>query len=363
MRTHKLGAALVAIGAATFGFAIAGAPPAGAATVAMNCVQNPDLTGDTAASFVVSVNAPPEVDVGAPISLTNLEVTGFANPVAVSLTFGVFAQNFSVSGGATPASFTKSAPKQTLLEGEAADLGTHAQNLTAPSVPGTVQVTFDSMVIPVSLDGGATVTTTVTCTPTGANLVATISVVEPPPPGAPNAVADSGETTPGGSTNIDVLDNDEPADDGDGGTLPILGPTVVTGPSVGTATVEVDGTITYAADAGTTATGDSFVYEICSEVDVVEALRAKYQANGELCDTATVTIEIVQAQATTTTTEAVTPTTGVSSASTATDPDELPATGASSTPLGALGVASAIVGLGLLTAGRRRGAVASRQVG
>ncbi|MFB6287127.1 MAG: Ig-like domain-containing protein [Candidatus Bipolaricaulia bacterium] len=92
---------------------------------------------------------------------------------------------------------------------------------------------------------------------------------------APNAVDDSPSTSEDTDLNIDVRANDtEP--DGD----VLSQPTVTSGPSNGTATVESDGTITYSPNLNYNGS-DSFSYEICDD-----------DATNQRCDTATVSITI-----------------------------------------------------------------------
>jgi len=92
---------------------------------------------------------------------------------------------------------------------------------------------------------------------------------------APNAVDDSPSTSEDTDLNIDVRANDtEP--DGDA----LSQPTVTSGPSNGTTTVETDGTITYSPALNHNGS-DSFTYEICDD-----------DATNSRCDTATVTITI-----------------------------------------------------------------------
>jgi VCBS repeat-containing protein len=87
---------------------------------------------------------------------------------------------------------------------------------------------------------------------------------------SPNAGDDAASTTDGIPVNIDVAANDV----GDSGP-----PSVVSGPANGSATVEANGTVTYAPTPGFTGT-DTFDYEICSSV------------SPSVCATATVTITV-----------------------------------------------------------------------
>lgn len=335
MRIGRIGAALVVAGLTSVGTSVATSTPAAAADVALEvtCLQNPDLTGPTIVTGSVSVDAPAEVEMGATFTAT-LSISGFANPQAVPVYFGPFSENFGATGGASPATFSFDAPVQGPLNmGDVVDLGVHSQDITAPSAEGTIEITADSIVFDVSLEG-TTPLSTITCTPNSATVLASIEVTGASVPGQPNAVGDSGEVKPGESVTIDVLANDEKGIDENQTVLDWVGPEVIADPAEGSATVNADGTVTYQANADTTATSDSFRYQICS-VDT------------ELCDDAAVTIGITQAQATTTTAPATTTTAAG---------NELPRTGSSSLPLGLLGSAAAILGLGLVAAGQRRGA-------
>jgi LPXTG-motif cell wall-anchored protein len=189
-------------------------------------------------------------------------------------------------------------------------------------------------------------------------VLTTIQVVLPPPPGAPNANPDSAEVKPGESVVIDVLANDanpaiEDTPRADLGAVTL--PEIMNAPGEGTAEVNDDGTVTYTANADTTASGDSFDYRICSAFEQPEFAgrmgKAFAAGDQQPCDTTTVSIGITQAQATTAPTTAAPTTAPAGSVSETTD--ELPVTGSSSGPLGVLGFAAAIVGLGLLALSRR----------
>ncbi|WP_254838672.1 Ig-like domain-containing protein [Natronomonas marina] len=91
----------------------------------------------------------------------------------------------------------------------------------------------------------------------------------------PTAVDDSASVTAGSSTTIDVLANDDDPD----GSLDASTVTIDQGPAHGTATVNPDGSITYAHD-GSDTTSDTFVYQVSDD-----------QGAG---DAATVTVSIDQ---------------------------------------------------------------------
>ena len=104
-----------------------------------------------------------------------------------------------------------------------------------------------------------------------ATATVTINVVNRPP----DAVDDTATTDEDTDVTIDVRANDsEP--DGDS----ILEPTVTSGPSNGTTTVEADGTITYSPALNFNGS-DSFSYEICDD-----------DATNQRCATATVTVDV-----------------------------------------------------------------------
>ncbi|MBI1729318.1 tandem-95 repeat protein, partial [Candidatus Acetothermia bacterium] len=98
-----------------------------------------------------------------------------------------------------------------------------------------------------------------------------------PPPGqtgdnnTPNAVNDTATTPAGSPITISVLANDtDPNNDK-------LTVTQVTQPSNGTVTINANGTVTYTPNVGFSGT-DTFTYKICDP--------------GNLCDTATVTVQV-----------------------------------------------------------------------
>lgn len=109
-----------------------------------------------------------------------------------------------------------------------------------------------------------------------ANTLGTVQVVTPPPPGAPDAVADTAKTGEGKSVTVDVLANDTP-----NAQLPIdtSSVAVTSAPSHGTAVVNDDHTITYTPASGFHGT-DSFQYHVCSKEPEVAAAAP--------CDIATV---------------------------------------------------------------------------
>ena len=190
--------------------------------------------------------------------------------------------------------------------------------------------------------GGAIVAGVRNCTAQGDNVIATVNVVNPPPPGAPNAVSDIAETDHDEAVTIDVLANDEANENLaiDESSLAITAD-----PSSGTAAINADGTITYTPNAGFTGT-DEFEYELCS-------IPSEDPQNPSGCDTALVTVTVnPEVQATTTT---VAPTTVAPTAPPATTAptNTLPVTGDSSGPMALLGVALVSIGLMAVRRGRR----------
>lgn len=360
MRIRKIGAVLLAAGLGTAGASVFAAHDADAATqtgsVAATCNLVPALVDPTETVITGVIDAPAEVEAGESFSVTITPSDVFlpASSPLPALDFGPFTYTFAVDG-ASGGPIVGTAPQQPVTVSQAADLGSVTKTLTAGGV-GTISFSFVSSTFDISLSGG--VLTTSTCTPDTETALATINVVPPPPPGAPNAVADSSEVKPGESVDIAVLDNDIPGEI-DGEPLPIVGPEITDAPTEGVAVVNEDGSITYTANAGTTATSDVFEYRVCTEIEQLEANfgRARRFGANELCDTTTVSINIIQPQAVTTTTVGAAATTTTAAGASPTT-DQLPVTGSSSTPLAVLGFAVALLGLGLLTAGRRRGASA-----
>ncbi|GIU89127.1 MAG: hypothetical protein KatS3mg010_0226 [Acidimicrobiia bacterium] len=165
----------------------------------------------------------------------------------------------------------------------------------------------------------------------------------PPPPGAPNAVADTAETDEDEPVEIDVLANDEPNDEF---PIDVASLAIVKDPGHGTATV-ANGKVTYTPDGGFAGT-DSFDYTICSDVPDEEAPSEEVllQQVEQPCDTATVTVTVVaaaQAGGSTTTTAASSGSTAP--AAQAVGGGTLPRTGSSNGPLLVIGVALVTAGL------------------
>ncbi len=357
MRIRRIGIALVGLGLATAGSSAFDADLAHAATTAMAmlCTQDPNITGDTDATFQISFDAPSEVESGTPFSVENI-IVPFTNNQGFNLDIGPGSASFTADG-VVPDFVQLNFPKVNVPNGSSTNFGPFDLNFGG-AASGDVNVRVESVRFDVALAGGNKLTE-VTCTPTESDELVEIEVVAPPPPGAPNANPDSAEVKPGESVNIDVLANDENPEFDRADLGAVTPPEIMDAPSEGTAEVESDGTITYTANAGTSATGDSFDYRICTEFEVPEAAFGKaFRPRGEQlpCDTTTVSIDIVQPQATTVPpTDPPVTTAAASSVSPTTD--ELPVTGSSSTPLGILGFGIATIGLGLLAAGRRRHAL------
>jgi LPXTG-motif cell wall-anchored protein len=226
--------------------------------------------------------------------------------------------------------------------------GTVTFGTPGPLVPGTlvsptitVKATAGAAGSTITIHGGDVHTTAVTAIgsvvvtcPIPDDTLATTQVVTPPPPGAPNAVADVAKTDQGEAVTINVLKNDTPNADVaiDQDSL-----AVTTDPAHGTTTVNADHTITYTPDSGFSG-DDSFDYQLCSQV-VTEITQPTPQQVEAACDTATVTVTVI-APAPPVTEGTTTPTTSAPVTAAA----ELPRTGSSSTPL-------ALMGFGLLVAG------------
>jgi hypothetical protein len=172
------------------------------------------------------------------------------------------------------------------------------------------------------------------------NSLGTVQVVAPPPPGAPNAVADVATTPAGDAVTIGVLDNDEPD-----AQLPIDADSlsVTTEPGHGTATINQDHTITYTPDDGFSG-DDTFDYQVCSLL-----------AQNAPCDIATVTVTVQAPPTPTTLSHATTTTTKVTTqGSTSAPAKELPRTGSSGMPMTVWGALLVAVGFGVTRLARTR---------
>jgi LPXTG-motif cell wall-anchored protein len=186
------------------------------------------------------------------------------------------------------------------------------------------------------------------------NTLSTTQVVAPPPPGAPDAVADIATTKHDTAVNINVLKNDKPNPDiaFDPNSVEIT-----SNPGHGTATVEADHTVTYTPAAGFHGT-DEFDYKLCSqaqEIDIPQAAKTA-AVEGPACDTATVTVTVTApvVATTTTTTVATAGSTAAPATTVAAAANELPRTGGSSTPLALIGAGMLGLGLLALSSVRRR---------
>lgn len=177
------------------------------------------------------------------------------------------------------------------------------------------------------------------------NSLGTVQVVTPPPPGAPDAVADVASIDAGAPVTVDVLANDVP-----NAQLPIdeNSISITSNPSNGSVSINADHTITYTPNNGFSGT-DSFDYQVCSLVVQVSGKAAQ-----EGCDTATVTVTVnapVVVKGTTTTTRKA----GVDATqSTAATQQELPRTGSSSAPFAFFGLTLCGAGALAMRATRRR---------
>jgi LPXTG-motif cell wall-anchored protein len=251
----------------------------------------------------------------------------------------------NVAGGDFPAFTSHFEPGPTSFQ---------SPQLTIPVTAGAAGTTITAKIVKFTSDSSADVTGTggvglparAVCDPDLNNL-GTTQVVEPPPPGAPNAVANVATTAMGQAVTIDVLANDTPNDQ-----LPIdLSSLEITADPVhGTATKNADGTITYTPEAGFTGT-DSFDYRICSALDEPEVEATEIEAP---CDTATVTISVTAPPPPPPVAPRGTPDTTVGITGDATGDAELPRTGRSSAPLALVGTGALLAGAVALSAARRR---------
>jgi LPXTG-motif cell wall-anchored protein len=189
------------------------------------------------------------------------------------------------------------------------------------------------------------------------NLLGSVQVVNPPPPGAPDAVADVAQTDEGKPVTVSVLENDTPnaqlAIDEDSLA-------VTANPGHGTAAVNADHTITYTPADGFFG-GDSFTYKLCSVPEEAttttttqEPPALKRAAVAQKCDTAKVTITVNEAEVVIETPNTAAPTTPTTVAAAA----ELPRTGSSSAPLGLIGGTLMVGGLSIVGLAARRRASA-----
>jgi hypothetical protein len=96
------------------------------------------------------------------------------------------------------------------------------------------------------------------CDATGLCSSASVSVVVDPLADPPVAIADTATVAEDGTVTVDVAFNDT---DPDGDLVPAT-VAIVSGPSMGTATVNGDGTLTYTPDPDAFGT-DSLIYEVC----------------------------------------------------------------------------------------------------
>ena len=111
------------------------------------------------------------------------------------------------------------------------------------------------------------------CDDDGACDQATVTITISDLNDAPIANDDSDSTPEDTPVTTDVLDNDLDTD----GTLDISSVTIITAPSNGSVTVNIDGSITYEPDSNYIGT-DTYVYQVCDDDGA--------------CDSATVTISV-----------------------------------------------------------------------
>ena len=109
---------------------------------------------------------------------------------------------------------------------------------------------------------------------------ATVTITVTPVNDPPDAVNDSATVDEGGTVNIDLTANDTDVD----GTVDDATIIITSGPTNGSVTVNANGTVDYTHD-GSETTSDSFTYQICDDGTLA------------LCDTATVTVNVVPAPA------------------------------------------------------------------
>jgi len=279
-----------------------------------------------------------------PASKNGIAISGYTD---LSTSYELVGANF-VNGSAVPSGSPTINGNPTTgsvnISGGTVTFGTPGPldpgTLVSPTI--TVKATAGAAGSTITIHGGDVHTTAavtaigdvvVTC-PIPNDTLATTQVVAPPPPGAPNAVADVAKTNEGDAVTINVLKNDTPAANVaiDEDSL-----AVTTDPAHGTTTVNADHTITYTPDAGFSG-DDSFDYQLCSQAET-EITQPTPQQVEAACDTATVTVTVI-APAPPVTEGTTTPTTSAPVTAAA----ELPRTGSSSTPL-------ALMGFGLLVAG------------
>jgi LPXTG-motif cell wall-anchored protein len=178
-----------------------------------------------------------------------------------------------------------------------------------------------------------------------------VQVVQPPPPGAPNAVADVSQTDQGKAVTVDVLGNDTPGSiDEQELAMDVDNLAVTKAPGHGTTSVTDDHQITYTPASDFVGT-DEFTYKLCSiPPETTTSTLPIPKAVVQPCDTAIVTVTVLEAQETVQAPPPTTPTTPSTVAAAA----ELPRTGSSSTPLGLLGGGLFVLGLGAIGFARSR---------
>ena len=277
------------------------AEPAGAADVTQtwNLTCTASLNGapvSQAQSVTVRVSVPDQVDAGSTFNVTlpggDATLPGSALGGAVTITqFTDLSTTYHVGGGTLTGDFTSSGPP--LDDGVPiaagipvinAGAGTFKISTPGPVTPGTLTTPTLNFAVEAGA-AGSTVTVNAVELKTTAHLhgigtaavtcnipndiLTTTNVVEPPPPpppppppGAPNTVNDGPVSTgQNEAITVDVLANDEPADE----NTPIDPTTLAIkeAPDDGTAEV-VDGEIVYTPNDGFSGR-DIFSYEVCSE--------------------------------------------------------------------------------------------------
>jgi hypothetical protein len=356
-RFGAIGAAIAIVG----GIVLLGAP-ASAATYTYNGVHCHVLLDGT---LDVSGLAPPEnitVDVSAPASANSGDTVTITFPAAANVlpateagtninTYQDLKTTFTISGSTFVAGTATHTGNATINGANTAQSeAITAPNTLAISNPGPMppgnfipaQVTVHTVAGAV----GSTIQITGVEVDTTANLAAPLAghyaaatcpltnavlsstaVLAPPPPGAPTVKPDSGTSTKGAAVTIDVLANDNTgANQPDPTTL-----TISKAAKHGTASATSSHKILYTPTKGYSGI-DTFQYRVCA-------------LGGGACAVEVVNVTVTAPPAPTTTTTTVAPTTSTAVSPTTAVAPGLARTGSSSSiPLGALGLALAVLG-------------------
>jgi LPXTG-motif cell wall-anchored protein len=220
-----------------------------------------------------------------------------------------------------------------------------ALKVTAPTKPGTISTSLDSLDLLTSITLGTTKLGVALECSVAANTLGSVTVFQP---GGPIVNPDSASTVAGHAVTIDVLKNDLPNDGGvppDPSTLSVSSP-----PHHGTATVTADHRILYTNTSN--APTDSFTYQVCVRATPATSTTTTTEPHVDavdstlICGAAVVTVQIesaptVQPQTAATTTTTVAPT-------------QLPRTGSTTTPLVWVAVGLCAIGLAAIGLTQRR---------